>query len=87
MITIKQIRAVYPDYVIRQIDSKQLFIITKGDIRYLVSYLTIVGKFDLAKNYWILTTIKYSSTTSKQLSQFANAQRMLGNRIEYSDKI
>lgn len=56
---------------IKQIDSKQLFIVDSPDKgRVLISYKTIVGRF--TDNEWLLTTERYSETTSKQLNQFAN---------------
>lgn len=52
---------------VKQIKSKQLFIV-KG-IELYSSY-TKVGV--LEDEVWYLTTKKYSSSTSRQLSQFAN---------------
>ena len=57
---------------VEQVKNQNLYIV-KGVT--LVSYRTIVGKFmlddALSRYTWILTKCKYSSTTSKQLSQFA----------------
>ncbi len=70
-VTVKIIRAIYPDATITQVDSKQMFIVVTREQTLLLSYSTIVGKFDLAKRVWALTKKKYSITTSKQLSMFA----------------
>jgi hypothetical protein len=52
---------------LQQIDNKNLYI---GDDKYLVSYKTIVGV--LVAGTWLLTTDKYSVTTSRQMTQFAS---------------
>lgn len=51
---------------LQQIGNKNLYI---GDGKYLISYKTIVGV--LHEGVWLLTTDKYSRTTSKQLTQFS----------------
>lgn len=74
MITIKVIKAYFPNAKeVKQIDSKQLFIVTYTDKKFLVSYKTIIGYKLLADNVWIITTQKFSQTTSKQTSQFINS--------------
>jgi hypothetical protein len=55
---------------VKQVGSKQLFIVdTCTNGRLLISYSTVVGYFN---DKWYLTRYKYSPTTSKQLTQFAN---------------
>jgi hypothetical protein len=54
---------------VEQVGSKQLFVVTYPDYRLLVSYYTIVGF--RSQGAWLLTTAKYSKTTSKQLTQFS----------------
>jgi hypothetical protein len=64
---------------IKQIASKQLFIVEETSGVYshsLYSYKTKVGV--CSGNVWQLTTEKYSPTTSKQLTQFANAMSRKG---------
>jgi len=73
---------------IAQVDSKQLFIVTTGNnTADLYSYYTKVGELNRVTKTWTLTITKYSVTTSKQLSQFANSRRKMGYTIEYSDNI
>ena len=55
---------------VKQLDSKQLFIVDLPTGRVLVSYKTIVGAF--TDNIWYLTRERYSVTTSRQLSWFAS---------------
>ncbi len=57
---------------INQVGSKQLFIVTYPTYQLLVSYLTMVGY--RSQGNWLLTTAKYSTTTSKQLTQFASGK-------------
>ena len=52
---------------VSQFGSKQLFIVS-GNL--LVSYLTIIGL--KVGDKWQVTTQKYSTTTSKQTTQFCN---------------
>lgn len=69
-----------PVGAIKQIDSKQLFIVDLPDKgRVLVSYKTIVGRF--TGNEWLLTTERYSVTTSKQLNQFASRTKFQVRRV------
>jgi hypothetical protein len=56
---------------VEQVGSKQLFVVTQPSRQILVSYLTIVGYKYPANNVWLLTKTKYSTTTSKQLTQFS----------------
>lgn len=60
---------------VKQIDSKQLFIITKDNEQFLVSYFTIVGK--VIGGRWHVTTEKYSVTTTRQLSYFARTHSVI----------
>lgn len=53
---------------VEQVGSKQLFIVTTDTQTLLVSYYTIIGIYVGAR--WLLTTEKFSSTTSKQTNQF-----------------
>ena len=72
-----------PKYI-EQIGSKQLFRVRRALRIELYSYYTLVGHTDMS-GVWILTTIKYSPTTSKQLSQFANRLRQSGFIITYQE--
>lgn len=65
---------------VKQIGSKQLFIVSTPTGTVLVSYYTIVGK--LVAGTWYLTTKKYSVTTSKQLRQFAS-----GRQVQHVDNL
>jgi hypothetical protein len=72
MVTKKDVMARFSlrDSQVRQIGAKQLFVIdTIHNGRLLISYYTVVGYFN---DKWYLTKYKYSQTTSKQLTQFAN---------------
>lgn len=57
---------------VEQLGSKQLFVVTFPTYQLLVSYLTIIGY--RSQGTWLLTTAKYSPTTSKQLTQFARGK-------------
>lgn len=61
---------------IKQIDSKQLFIVDTSYLgRLLVSYKTTIGiYFD---GVWVITLEKFSPATSKQTTQFINANSHL----------
>lgn len=80
-VTIKDIKAIWPDADVQQVASKQLFIVQLTNIRILVSYKTIVGKYTYSPDHgyyvWLLSRYKYSSTTSKQLSQFSRGQDVM----------
>lgn len=65
---------------VKQIGSKQLFIVDTKNGRLLLSYYTVVGCFT---DKWYLTRYKYSYTTSKQLTQFANKSTFF---VEWLDK-
>jgi hypothetical protein len=67
-VTKKDIQARFGGEV-EQVGSKQLFIVTYPTYRLLISYYTIIGY--RSEVTWLLTTKKYSRTTSKQLSQFS----------------
>jgi hypothetical protein len=57
---------------VHQVASKQLFVVTFPTYQLLISYRTIVGF--RSQGTWLLTTAKYSHTTSKQLTQFASGK-------------
>ena len=59
-----------PTKHVTQVKSKQLFLASIQGELYVVSYLTIVGKFDRVSNKWLITSHKYSSSTYKQLTGF-----------------
>ena len=59
-----------PTKHVTQVKSKQLFLASIQGELYVVSYLTIVGKFDSVSNKWLITSHKYSPTTRKQLTLF-----------------
>ena len=65
----KKVSDVFRGAEVSQIDGKQLFIVS-GDL--LVSYLTIIGL--KVGDKWLVTTKKYSITTSRQTTQFCNRQ-------------
>ena len=68
-VTKKDIKALFGGEV-QQEGSKQLFVVTFPTYQLLVSYLTIVGY--RSQGNWLLTKAKYSTTTSKQLTQFSH---------------
>ena len=70
---------------IEQIGNKQLFTATIDGKYVLISYYTIVGIFDSVNWEWLITTEKYSVTTSKQLTQFLN--KNTGRYTDISDYI
>jgi hypothetical protein len=55
---------------VAQIGSKQLFVVTFQTYQLLISYYTIVGY--RSGKIWLLAKAKYSTTTSKQLTQFSS---------------
>jgi hypothetical protein len=69
---------------VEQIDSKQLFRVRRPLRIELYSYYTLVGHTD-NNGGWLLTTIKYSPTTSKQLSQYASRLRQSGINVTYQE--
>lgn len=76
--------------LIEQVDSKQLFVVRVGNYKELYSYYTKVGETGFTEDFkacWILTKTKYSPTTSKQLTQFANSMRRNGYDVRYSDEV
>ena len=81
-VTIETIQSLYPDATVKQVDSKQMFIVTDMAGTKLLSYKTIVGYllFDGCEagaglsSTWHLTPVKHSRTTSKQLTQFARGR-------------
>jgi hypothetical protein len=70
-ITKQAIKALFGGEV-EQVGSKQLFVVTYPTYKLLVSYRTVVGY--RSQGSWLLTTAKYSTTTSKQLTQFARVK-------------
>lgn len=58
---------------VKQIGSKQLFIVDTKSGRMLVSYRTIIGYF--TNSIWHISSNKYTVTTSKQTSQFINSTK------------
>lgn len=65
---------------VHQQGSKQLFIVDTPNERVLVSYKTTVGKF--IDGQWYITTVKYSPTTSKQITQFIKQTMFPVVRVE-----
>jgi hypothetical protein len=57
---------------VEQVGSKQLFVVTYPTYKLLVSYRTVVGY--RSEGTWLLTKAKYSTTTSKQLTQFSHGK-------------
>ena len=56
----------------KQIGQKNLwFGVTTTGVRVLISYNTVVGRYNPATGFWELTKQKYSTTTSRQLTQFS----------------
>jgi hypothetical protein len=86
-ITLSTIRSMYPTYSYHErVGRKQLFVVSASahptqPQQLLVSYRTIVGKMG-EDGVWILTRHKYSSTTSKQLSQFASGKSVIWQDTE-----
>ena len=81
-IKVKDIELSYnvPANMIKQIASKQLFIVDTSYLgRLLVSYRTTIGVFH--NGVWYITTKKYSTTTSKQTSQFINSTSFPVKRV------
>lgn len=55
--------------MVKQLGSKQMFIVDTSYLgRLLVSYKTTIGVFH--NGVWVITSEKFSPTTSKQTSQF-----------------
>ncbi len=66
--------------MVRQVNSKQLFIVDTSYLgRLLVSYKTTIGVFH--NSIWYLTTEKFSATTSKQTTMFANSTSFKVERV------
>lgn len=66
---------------VKQVDSKQLFIVQLKTRKVLVSYLTIVGEW--VDGLLIVTLYRYSKTTSKQLTQFISYVQRKGLPVEF----
>lgn len=67
--------------MVKQIDSKQLFIVDTSYLgRLLVSYKTTIGIFHNA--IWYITSEKFSPTTSKQTTQFINSTSFEVKRVD-----
>jgi hypothetical protein len=66
--------------MVKQIDSKQMFIVDTSYLgRLLVSYKTTIGLFH--NGVWVITSEKFSPTTSKQTSQFINSTSFEVKRV------
>ena len=85
MVTKKDVADLFTSFVngrpcfcpeVHQVDNKQLFVVSYPDYQLLVSYLTIVGI--RTEGAWLLTTRKYSVTTSRQLTQFVKSLPVVG---------
>jgi hypothetical protein len=70
-ITKQDIKALFGGEV-QQEGSKQLFVVTYPNYQLLISYRTMVGY--RSEGSWLLTKAKYSTTTSKQLTQFSHGK-------------
>jgi len=70
---------------VNQVASKQLFVVTFPTYQLLVSYLTIVGY--RSDKTWLLTKAKYSSTTSKQLTQFSRHKTIVWIEQEHLEEL
>ena len=83
-VTKKDISAIFnvPTANITQVGSKQMFKVTsvKDKCFFLLSYRTIIGIYH--DNIWKITTKKYSSTTSRQITAFSHSR---GDRIKRVD--
>jgi hypothetical protein len=62
--------------------SKQLFVVITPELKVLVSYNTVVGKY--ISPMWHLTTKKYSATTSAHIRFFAKYN---ANQVVYDDDL
>jgi len=70
MTTLKEIKALYPNHTVEQVDSKQCFYVYFGTQHAIaLSYKTIVGCY--TKGTFYLTTHKYSVTTTQQCNRMA----------------
>lgn len=71
--------------MVERVGSKNLFIVRKENKLELYSYTTKVGetKLENGQAIWLLTIKKYTPTTSKQLTQFANTMRRNGIGVKY----
>jgi hypothetical protein len=81
-IKIKDIQLAYnvPANRVKQIKSMQLFIVETSYLgRLLVSYKTTIGVFH--NSIWYLTSEKFSPTTSKQTTMFANSTSFKVERV------
>ena len=81
-IKIKDIQLAYnvPANMVKQVKSRQLFIVDTSYLgRLLISYKTTIGIFH--NSIWYLTTEKFSPTTSKQTTMFANSTSFEVKRV------
>lgn len=81
-VKIKDIQLAYnvPANMVKQVKSKQLFIVDTSYLgRILVSYKTTIGIFH--NSIWYITTEKFSPTTSKQTTMFANSTSFEVKRV------
>lgn len=70
-----------PVSMVSQVGSKSMAEITKAGYILLVSYYTIIGVRPVGEFKWYITTQKYSSTTSRQTTQFINSTRCSVERV------
>ena len=77
MTTITDVKLQFNTDNVKQVGSKQLFVVNDNT---LVSYRTVVGK--LVDKTWYFTTEKYSVTSTKQCTQFANEAIRKGFKVE-----
>lgn len=53
---------------VKQIGSKQLFVVTFQTYQLLISYMTIIGY--RSEDSWLLTKAKYRQTTTRHINYF-----------------
>ena len=67
--------------MVKQVNSMQLFIVDTSYLgRILVSYKTTIGAFH--NSVWYITTEKFSSTTSKQITVFSRLTPFEVERVD-----
>lgn len=75
---------------VNQVGAKSMAVVEFHNYNLLVSYRTIIGVQIQPNLNWLITTKKYSPTTSKQTSQFINSTRYSVERVteaELQDKL
>lgn len=58
---------------VKQVQSKQLFIVYTNNAKLLVSYYTVIGIYEFNHCAWYITKEKFSKTTSRQITKFKNS--------------